>query len=151
MSPRDLLTFGELYLREGRRQGSAVLPRDWVEVSWMPRARSPWSGDDYGYGWFITELAGERVYYGRGYGGQLLHVVPDLGIVVVMTSRPTPPSAGGSYVRALHDLVAEYVIAGARATDARASGPNLGTPRNVDVLSHLTGSEQDMIGPEHLR
>ena len=117
MSPRDLLAFGELYLGEGHRNGSAVLPEGWIETSWRPRGTSPWSGDDYGYGWFITELAGERVYYGRGYGGQLLHVIPDLGIVVVITSRPTPPSAGGRYVRALHELVAEHVIAGARECD----------------------------------
>ena len=118
MAPRDLLTFGELYLNGGDDNGQSILPRGWIEQSWIPRARSPWSGDDYGYGWFITELAGERVYYGRGYGGQLLHVIPDLGIVVVITSRPTPPSAGGGYVRALHDLVARHVIGGALGCDA---------------------------------
>jgi len=123
MSPRDLLTFGELYLHDGDDNGATVLPQGWVELSWMPRARSPWSGDEYGYGWFITELAGERVYYGRGYGGQLLHVVPGLGIVVVITSRPTPPSAGGGYLQALHDLVAEHVIAAARSTDAKLHAP----------------------------
>ncbi len=118
MAPRDLLAFGELYLQNGRENGRAVLPSEWVELSWTPRTRSPWSGHDYGFGWFITELGGERVYYGRGFGGQLLHVIPDLGIVVVMTSRPTPPSAGGSYVRALHDLVENHVIVGARTCDA---------------------------------
>lgn len=140
MSPRDLLTFGELYLQKGRSNGAAVLPRGWVELSWIPRARSPWSGDDYGYGWFITELAGERVYYGRGYGGQLLHVMPDLGIVVVITSRPTPPSAGGSYVRALHDLVAEYVISGARSADARSPDRSHETSKHLDALHRLTSS-----------
>ncbi|MCC5884946.1 MAG: serine hydrolase [Gammaproteobacteria bacterium] len=131
MSPRDLLTFGELYLQNGRNNGSTVLPQGWIEQSWIPRARSPWSGDDYGYGWFITELAGERVYYGRGYGGQLLHVVPALGIVVVITSRPTPPSAGGSYVRALHDLVAAHVIAGARAADAPSGLQSRSSPSAI--------------------
>ena len=118
MTPRHLLNFGELYLNGGVENGHRILPQGWIEASWVPRTRSPWSGDDYGYGWFITELAGERVYYGRGYGGQLLHVIPDLGIVVVITSRSTPPSAGGGYVRALHTLVAEHVIPGARRCDA---------------------------------
>ncbi len=117
ISPRDLLAFGELFLDTGESAGNGVVPREWIERSWIPRARSPWSGHDYGYGWFVAELAGTRVYYGRGYGGQLLHVIPELGIVVVITSRPTPPSAGGRYVRALHDLVADHVIAGARAHD----------------------------------
>ncbi len=118
LSPRDLRRFGELYLAGGNGNGNAqVVSAAWIERSWQPRARSPWSGDDYGYGWFVTELAGAQVYYGRGYGGQLLHVVPELGLVVVITSRPTPPSAGGRFVRALHELVATYVIAGARTHD----------------------------------
>lgn len=117
ISPRDLLSFGELYLDGGRDNGRTIVPERWIETSWLPRARSPWSGDEYGYGWFITELAGERVYYGRGFGGQLLHVIPGLGIVVVITSRSTPPSAGGRYVRALHDLVGDYLVEGARACD----------------------------------
>lgn len=122
ISPRDLLAFGELFLNGGESAGSGVVPQEWVERSWIPRARSPWSGHDYGYGWFVAELAGARVYYGRGYGGQLLHVIPELGIVVVITSRPTPPSAGGGYVRALHDLVADHVIRGARAYDEALMG-----------------------------
>lgn len=122
ISPRDLLAFGELFLNGGESAGSGVVPQEWVERSWIPRARSPWSGHDYGYGWFVAELAGARVYYGRGYGGQLLHVIPELGIVVVITSRPTPPSAGGGYVRALHDLVADHVIRGARVYDEALMG-----------------------------
>ncbi|MBS3747359.1 MAG: serine hydrolase, partial [Wenzhouxiangellaceae bacterium] len=70
-----------------------------------PRGRSPWSGDLYGYGWFITDLAGERAYYGRGYGGQMLYVVPSAALTVVVTSRSVPPSEGGGYVRRLHRLV----------------------------------------------
>lgn len=30
-----------------------VLPEGWVEASWQPRGTSPWTGDGYGYGWFI--------------------------------------------------------------------------------------------------
>lgn len=121
LSPRDLRRFGELYLAGANgHAGEPVVSRAWIERSWVPRARSPWSGDEYGYGWFVTELGGAQVFYGRGYGGQLLHVVPELGLVVVITSRPTPPSAGGRYVRALHELVATYVIEGARRYDARS-------------------------------
>ncbi len=151
MSPRDLLTFGELYLKGGRNNGSAVLPQDWVELSWRPRARSPWSGDDYGYGWFITELAGERVYYGRGYGGQLLHVIPNLGIVVVITSRPTPPSAGGSYVSALHDLVATHVIDGARAADARSAARRHSStsPESMAALRRWASSDERFLRGRH--
>lgn len=111
MSPRALLRFGEMYLNGGMIDARQVLAQNWIEASWEPRAVSPFSGHAYGYGWFVTELGGQRVLYGRGYGGQLLYVVPDRGLSIVITSDPTPPSAGGGYVRALHDLVGTGLVA----------------------------------------
>lgn len=105
MTPRDLLRFGEMYLNGGEFDGRRVLAADWIETSWRPRAVSPFSNHAYGYGWFVTELGGHTVHYGRGYGGQLLYVVPERRLTIVITSDPTPPSAGGQYVRALHRLV----------------------------------------------
>ncbi|WP_366657217.1 serine hydrolase [Fodinicurvata sp. EGI_FJ10296] len=110
ISPRGLLRFGEMYRNGGVVDGRQVVSRDWIETSWRPRAVSPFSNHAYGFGWFMTELGGHIVYYGRGYGGQLLHVVPDLDLTVVITSDPTPPSAGGQYVRALHRLVESGLI-----------------------------------------
>jgi len=111
LSPRAVARIGELYRRGGEIEGQRVVSREWIEQSWTPRGRSPWSGHLYGYGWFITELAGARVYYGRGYGGQMLYVVPSTALTVVITSRSVPPSAGGRYVRRLHSLV-ETLISG---------------------------------------
>lgn len=105
MSARAIARIGELYRLGGEIDGRRVLSREWIEQSWTPRSRSPWSGDQYGYGWFITRLAGERAYYGRGYGGQMLYVVPSKALTVVVTSRSTPPSAGGRYMRELHRMV----------------------------------------------
>jgi CubicO group peptidase (beta-lactamase class C family) len=110
LSPRALLRFAEMYRQGGVYGGRRVLPESWVRRSWVPRGRSPWSGDTYGYGWFITRMAGRETYYGRGYGGQLVHVVPDLGLSAVMLSDPTPPSPGGGYVRELHALLERDVI-----------------------------------------
>ena len=97
LSPRALARLGETYRNGGRYRGRPVVPEDWVRASWTAYGTSPWSGDDYGYGWFITELAGERAYYGRGYGGQALIVVPSVALTFVMTSDPNPPSRGGYF------------------------------------------------------
>lgn len=105
LSPRALVRIGELYRQGGSVNGEQVLPEGWVEASWQPRGTSPWTGDGYGYGWFVTELAGERVYYGRGFGGQALYVIPEREVTVAITSDPTPPSPGGQFQQELHALV----------------------------------------------
>ncbi|MEM6904031.1 MAG: 6-aminohexanoate hydrolase, partial [Pseudomonadota bacterium] len=74
-----------------------------------PRARSPWSGDQYGYGWFITQFAGRDAYYGRGYGGQLLIVVPETKLSIAIASDPTRPARSGGYFSDLRRLVDQVV------------------------------------------
>ena len=106
LSPRALIAIGELYRNNGVANGQRVLPEGWVEDSWTPRGQSPWTGDGYGFGWFITTLAGEHVAYGRGYGGQALYVIPEREMTVVITSDPTPPSPGGQFQQQLNVLVA---------------------------------------------
>ncbi len=105
LSPRALIEVGELYRNDGVINGERVLPEGWVEASWQPRGTSRWTGDGYGYGWFITQLAGEAVYYGRGYGGQALYVIPEREMTVVITSDPNPPSPGGQFQQQLNRLV----------------------------------------------
>ncbi|HEX5795506.1 MAG TPA: serine hydrolase, partial [Geminicoccaceae bacterium] len=54
LSPRALLRFGEMYRQGGLWQGRRVLPESWIEASWTPRVRSPFTGHGYGYGWFLA-------------------------------------------------------------------------------------------------
>jgi CubicO group peptidase (beta-lactamase class C family) len=110
MSPRSLLSFGEMCRQGGRNAaGTQVLPQGWIEASWTPRATSPWSGDGYGYGWFLRRMAGEEVRYGWGYGGQMLYVAPRLGLTVVMTSDDTPRPSTITDRDNLHALCAEII------------------------------------------
>lgn len=114
LSPRALVEVGELYrhdgvVEDGNGNAERVLPEGWVEQSWTPRGTSRWTGDGYGYGWFITELGGEDVYYGRGFGGQALFVVPERALTVVITADPTPPSPGGEFQERLNALVEDLL------------------------------------------
>ena len=77
MTPRQMLAFGELYLNRGRVGGVQIVPESWVEQSFVPRGRSPISGNEYGYGWWIRDMGGQRAYYAWGFGGQYVFVVPD--------------------------------------------------------------------------
>ena len=66
-------------------------------------------------------MAGHSVYYAWGYGGQMLYVVPDLGLTAVMTSDPDSPSGRSGYVRELHALLSDGIIPAALAQDGRPS------------------------------
>ena len=112
MSPLAMARFGELYRREGLAGGERVLDEAWVRRSLVPRTVSPWSGDAYGYGWFLRDLGGEPAAYARGYGGQLVHVVPGAATVVAITSDTSRAARGDGYVEALHRMVGRCVDRG---------------------------------------
>jgi CubicO group peptidase (beta-lactamase class C family) len=122
LSARALARIAELYHRDGRYGGERVLAPGWVEQSWARRTRSRYTGEAYGYGWFTTELAGETVRYGWGYGGQFLYLVPRLDLTLVLLSDSTPPSPQSALVRRVHVAVAEEVIPVARDRAAGLSG-----------------------------
>ena len=109
MTPRQMLTFGELYLNRGRAGGAQVVPESWVEQSLVPRGRSPISGNEYGYGWWIREMGGHRAYYAWGFGGQYIFVVPDLELVVVTTSASTVAEDRRSHRVSVFDLVEQLI------------------------------------------
>ncbi len=112
MSPRSLLAFGELYRNGGRnRAGDQIVSRNWVAESWKVRTHSIYSGDGYGYGWFMREIGGQPVIYAWGFGGQMLYIVPALGLTVAMTSIPDDPSAQSGHRDDLHALLAEIIAA----------------------------------------
>ena len=110
LTPAALLAFAEMIRRDGRVDGEQVISKDWIEASWQPRTNSVYTGDAYGYGWFTTELARVTAHYGRGYGGQVLFVVPAKQLSVVITSDPTPPS-NGSYFQQQAALVERIIEA----------------------------------------
>lgn len=114
LSPRALIQLGELYRHDGVINGERILADGWVAASWTPREQSQFHDDYYGYGWFVGELAGEPVYYGWGFGGQVLYVVPSLGLTVALTSNQHPPASGSDYLARIHAVMAEHVIPAVR-------------------------------------
>ena len=120
LAPRALLRLGETYRQGGAHRGRRVLSGGWVEASWTPRVRSPFTGHSYGYGWFIAQARGRLVCYAWGYGGQMIYVVPDLALTVAMTSDPNAPSGRSGYVRELHGLLAGAIIPAAEPDNPNA-------------------------------
>lgn len=127
LSPRALLTLGECYRNGGVHQGRQVVPEEWVHASWAPQARSSWSGNLYGYGWWIAAARGHVAYFAWGYGGQMVYVLPSLAMTVAMTSDPNVPRANGQ-VHQLHALLAEGLVPAADPAATAGSAPTAPPP-----------------------
>jgi CubicO group peptidase (beta-lactamase class C family) len=103
-TPRDLARLGLLYLGDGCWRGERLLPPGFVAASTALSAPSAASaeagraGDRHGLGWWLNRpvpalglpapWAGvpEDAFAARGHWGQLIAVVPSLGLVVVRTA-----------------------------------------------------------------
>jgi len=86
---RDLLKLGELYLNGGKWQGKQVISQDWVRRSLAPHAHAR-EDTDFGYFWWLQtfHVSGQAIQtYGMyGTGGNKVYVLPDQGVVVVITT-----------------------------------------------------------------
>jgi CubicO group peptidase (beta-lactamase class C family) len=110
MSAKSLLAFGELYRNGGKSpDGQQLISPEWIELSWQPRTSSRFTGDGYGYGWFLRQLGGRDVRYAWGYGGQMIYIVPSLNLTVIMTSDETNPAARTGHRDDLHQLVSDII------------------------------------------
>ncbi|MEM7258344.1 MAG: serine hydrolase, partial [Pseudomonadota bacterium] len=110
-----MIRFGEMYRNGGMVGGTRVLSEDWVTRSQQPVTRSMFSGLGYGYGWFIGEKGGTSYSMARGYGGQIICVIPDLALTLAITSDPTLPARIGGYFGYLLRLIEDTIIPVARA------------------------------------
>lgn len=111
LSPRAMLRVGEMLRQGGRWEGRQVVPRGWVEASLTPVTRSPFSGLDYGYGWFLGDTPAGRLALARGYGGQVIATVPLAGFTTAITSDPTLPARSGGYFGELMTLITDRILA----------------------------------------
>ncbi|WBU53588.1 serine hydrolase [Paracoccus sp. SCSIO 75233] len=109
ISPLGLARIGDMVLNGGQLGGQRVVSESWLNRSFEARARSPFSGDQYGYGWFLTRFGGQASAYARGYGGQMLVVVPRRGLSIAITSDPARPARSDGYFGDLRRLVDDIV------------------------------------------
>ncbi|HUR34843.1 MAG TPA: serine hydrolase [Vicinamibacterales bacterium] len=111
LTPRQMITIGELYLHRGSHGGRQVVPAAWVETSCVPRTASVFDADRrYGYGWWIQEVEGRRACFAWGYGGQYIFVFRELDLVVVATSATAVSEERRDHRRRLFDLIGAHVL-----------------------------------------
>jgi len=90
MTPRDMVKFGLLFLNQGRWGDKQVVPAEWVRESTRDHMAGIEADEGYGYLWWPFGDASDPQVRGYGYmaagwGGQRIHVLPRLNMVVATT------------------------------------------------------------------
>lgn len=103
MRPRDLAKIGQLLIDRGTWGDSQLVPAEWLVHSFTPRIRAR-EDVEYGYHWWLRKSkANGQLWIGAlGNGGQRLFVIPNTGLVVVITA--------GNYNKRLRLNVMEKVV-----------------------------------------
>jgi CubicO group peptidase (beta-lactamase class C family) len=86
LAAEDLARIGYLYLRDGMWNGRRVLPDGWVRQATTRHAKAIAPMWDYGFQWWLTSRNNVDIWAGRGFGGQLLIIVPARDIVAVVNA-----------------------------------------------------------------
>ena len=84
-----MIKIGELYLNEGTWQGRKIVSAEWVRDSTTSHVTPEQIGPDRGYGyfWWLDEIRGHRTYFAFGSFGQAVAVLPDLNLVIAVSTR----------------------------------------------------------------
>lgn len=92
MSARDMVRFGQLFLRRGEWQGRRIVPESWVMESTTPRSTTGRTGWNSGYAylwWVASDLEGASTaglpvgsFTAAGNGGRYITIFPDHDLVV---------------------------------------------------------------------
>ena len=106
LRPRDMAKFGLLYLNGGVWDGQRIVSQEWVDAS--TQIQAPLTGGGYGYQWWLRsydyDSKSAPCFFAAGWGGQRIHVFPELDMVVVFT--------GGSYVgeEPMGDIITGFIL-----------------------------------------
>jgi CubicO group peptidase (beta-lactamase class C family) len=114
LSARDLAKIGFLYLNNGYWNGQSIVSEYWVKESTTQQIaafRHPLYGAfGYGYQWWVKKVDDCISFRAWGRRGQFIVVVPELDLVIAVTSetaQPHPPTS--IHYSPLFDLVAASV------------------------------------------
>ena len=79
-SARDFARFGKLYINNGNWNGEQILDSSFVKQVISPVFNN---SDYYGYGWWLYNYEGKKVFTMNGHRGQFVISFPDENIIIV--------------------------------------------------------------------
>jgi CubicO group peptidase (beta-lactamase class C family) len=77
---RDFARFGKLYKNKGNFNGTQILDSAFVAKSIVPRFPEY---KEYGYGFWLSNYMGKKIFYMRGHLGQFVIVIPEDDVIIV--------------------------------------------------------------------
>jgi CubicO group peptidase (beta-lactamase class C family) len=87
LKARDVAKFGYLFMHEGKWKDKQLVPETWIQESTQKHVDLD-NGRGLGYLWWTGAFifGGRRIdhFYATGYGGQSLHIVPELDLMIVL-------------------------------------------------------------------
>ena len=110
LTAREVAKFGLLYLNEGKWFGQQLVPGWWVVASTTPRIDIGNNYLGYGYYWWLNRISGYEMFSALGHGGQLLHVIPELNVVMVITHRIRGNPRDFSEETESYEFIRNYLI-----------------------------------------
>ena len=85
LESRDLAKLGQLYLNGGSWDGRRIVSESWIKASMAPHAQID-DDTEYGYLLWRKVFAGHQAVFMSGTGGNKVFILPDLDMVVVITT-----------------------------------------------------------------
>ena len=113
---RDMARFGQLYLNNGGMYGRQLLPESWITASlnYSSGGTRSWGAIEemgYGYLWWLGKIAGHSMFTALGHAGQFIMVIPDLDLVIAVSSQTVPAwDTADEQERAVTHVIAEYLV-----------------------------------------
>ena len=97
---------GRLWLDKGRLGDRDLVSATWVAESTRGQVDTGSTPEQYGYEWWVTTADGHSAFAAMGSEGQLVEVVPDLGLVVVVSNTS---AIGNANPATYLDLVSTHI------------------------------------------
>ena len=82
LTARDLAKLGQLFLNQGQWNGQQLVSVDWIQEVTSPQVVISQS-TQYSMQWWHSSSLDSPIFFGLGFGGQALVIIPDKSLVIV--------------------------------------------------------------------
>jgi len=110
LSSEAMMKIGQMLLNGGTWNGKRIISELWMKDSFKSYTRSNYNPYNYGYLWWNRPVAGHKVYFAWGYGGQYIFMIPDLDAVVVILSSLNTATQRREYKEPVFRLLRRLII-----------------------------------------